>query len=108
MSVASTALANESLKNTALIVVGVLAVCALFGWQMWRLGKRFDRQEKDPSFLRKSLRRGGYLYVVAALLGISLVLLGDEPKESLFGLPIALLLIWFFFHSAAKVKVPPK
>jgi hypothetical protein len=51
---------------------------------------------------------GGYLYMGSCLLVSMMVLFGDAPKESLAGLPIALLLIWFFFRSAAKVNARPK
>lgn len=98
----------ETLKTIALIIIAVAVFSAFFGWQMWRLGKHADRVGHDPAYLRKSLRRGAYLYIGAAILGIVMVVVGDQPKESLIGLPIALLLIWFFLHSAAKVKLPPK
>ena len=99
---------SEALKTTALVVLAVGAFSALFGWQMWRFGKHAERVENDPVYLRKSLRRGAYFYIGASVLGIATVVFGKQPKESLIGLPVALLLIWFFLHSAAKVKLPPK
>jgi hypothetical protein len=48
------------------------------------------------------------LYIGATALAITMVVLGEAPKETLFGLPVGLLLIWFFSYSAAKVKLPPK
>jgi hypothetical protein len=99
---------NEALKTIALVIVGVAPISALIGWAMWRSGQHAERVERDPVYLRKTLRRGAYLYISVAAIGTALVLVGDQPKESLFGLPIALLLIWFFFYSARKVKAPPK
>lgn len=87
MSIAVGTPVNEALKTIALVIVGVAAISALIGWAMWRSGQHTER---------------------VAAIGTALVLVGAQPKESLFGLPIALLLIWFFFYSARKVNVPPK
>lgn len=75
---------------------------------MWRLGKRIDRQEQDSNYLRKTLRRGGFVYAGAGVFGIILVSIGELPKMSLVGLPIVMLLSWSFFYCAMKVKVEPK
>ena len=99
---------NDAVKATVLTIIIVFTFSAIFGWQMWRLGKKIDRQEQDPSYSRKTLRRGGFVYAGAAALGIVFVSIGELPKESLVGLPIIMLLSWFLFHAAAKVKAPQK
>ena len=97
-----------ALKTTALIIIAVAAFSVFFWWRMSRLGEHAERVQNDPAYLRKSLRRGAYLYIGATALAITMVILGESPKETLFGLPVGLLLIWFFSYSAAKVKLPPK
>jgi uncharacterized membrane protein YvlD (DUF360 family) len=47
------------------------------------------------------------MYVAAAVIGIVLVAIGQEPILSLVGLPVVALLAWSFFRRAAKVNVPP-
>jgi len=99
---------NDAVKAAALAIILVFAGSTLFGWQMWRLGKRLDRQGQEPGYSSKNLRRGGFVYAGAAVLGIAFVSIGELPKESLVGLPIVMLLRWSLFRAAAKVKAAPK
>jgi heme A synthase len=87
MSIAVGTPVNEAFKTIALVIVGVTAISALIGWAMWRSGQHAER---------------------VAAIGTALVLVGAQPKESLFGLPIALLLIWFFFLFSTKSQSSPK
>jgi hypothetical protein len=47
------------------------------------------------------------IYVGAAVFGIVEVASGQEPIQTLFGLPIGLLFAWWFLRAAVRVKVPP-
>ena len=99
--------AAETPGMIAAMIVGVLAFSTALAWGMWRMFRRVERAERDPRYLRRLLMRGALLYACAALLGITLVATGSEPKESLVGLPIAALFIWTYFRAAMRVKVPP-
>ena len=63
--------------------------------------------ESDLRHRRRIFVRLGLIYVAAMAIGIADVLSGREPKETLIGLPIALLLAWFWLRTGLRVKVPP-
>jgi uncharacterized membrane protein YvlD (DUF360 family) len=73
---------------------------------IWRFCRSIERAE-DPKYRRRLLIRFGTMYVAAAVIGIVLVAIGQEPILSLVGLPVVALLAWSFFRRAAKVNVPP-
>lgn len=89
------------------IIVGVSVTTAILGWIMWRAWKSAERAETDLRHRRRTFLRLGLIYVAAAVIGVAGVLRGTEPKESLVGLPIGVLLAWFWLRTALKVKVPP-
>lgn len=75
---------------------------------MWRGWNSAERAEVDLRHRRRILIRLGLIYAVAAVIGIAGVVSGTDPKESLIGLPIALLLAWFWLRTAPRMKVPPQ
>ncbi len=88
-------------------VIGVLVISALLAWGMLRVAKSSERAERDPRYLRRLLFRGGALYIVTTVFGIVGVATGREPVQTLFGLPIVLLIIWLLLRAASRVKIPP-
>jgi uncharacterized membrane protein YccC len=72
---------------------------------MW---KSAERAARDPKYLRRRLLFLGGMYLAAAAFVIEQVVSGQEPIQSLFGLPVGLALAWFWLRSASRVKVPPE
>jgi hypothetical protein len=100
---------EQAMSNPATIatvIIGVLVVTALMGWMMWRLYRSAERMERDPKYLRRRLVWGAMIYVIAALFGIIEVARGEQPIQTLVGLPIALFLIWALLRAASRVKIP--
>ena len=91
----------------ASVILGVSVMTAILGWMMWRGWKSAERAEADSRHRRRIFIRLGLIYIAAVAIGIGGVLSGREPKESLIGLPIALLLAWFWLRTGLKVKVSP-
>jgi 4-amino-4-deoxy-L-arabinose transferase-like glycosyltransferase len=91
----------------ATVIVGVSLATVILGWMMWRGWKSAESAETDLRQRRRIFLRLGLIYVAAVAIGIAGVLSGREPKESLIGLPIALLLAWFWLRTGLRVKVPP-
>jgi len=90
------------------IVVGVFSVSALFGWMMFRAAKSWERADLDPRYRRRKLILGAAIYVVAIVIGLSQVIRGNEPVETLAGLPIVLLLVYWLLRTASHTKIPPQ
>ena len=74
---------------------------------MWRAWESAERAETDLRHRRRIFVLLGLIYVAAAAIGIAAVLGGNEPKDSLVGLPIPLLLAWFWLRTGFRVKAPP-
>lgn len=108
MIVASQVGSDSPLALLATVIVGVSVTTAILGWMMWRGWKSAERAEADLRHRRRIFIRLGLIYVAAVAIGIGGVLSGIEPKESLIGLPIALLLAWFWLRTGLRVKVPPR
>lgn len=87
------------------VVLGLSALIAVAAWLFIRSGLK---TLENPKRLRRTLIFFGILYSFAAVYAISLVVAGSEPPQSLIGLLIGLLFVWFYFRAASKVKVPPK
>lgn len=92
----------------AIVIAGVSITTAILGWMMWRGWKSAERAETDLRHRRRIFLRLGLIYVAAMVIGITGVVTGSQPKESLIGLPIALLLAWFFLRARLREKIPPK
>ncbi len=90
----------------AIAIIAVLAATAALGWTMWRVVRSAERMERDPKYLRRRLIWVAVIYVFGTVFGIIEVATGQQPIQSLIGLPIVLAMIWFFLRSASKVKVP--
>jgi hypothetical protein len=90
----------------ATVITGVLVATAVLGWMMWRLARTAERMARDPKYLRRRLIWGAMIYVFGALFGIIEVARGEQPVQTLIGLPIALFLIWVILRSASKVRIP--
>lgn len=90
------------------LIVGAVTIATVVmvavGWSAW---KETERGEADASYRRRVLLRMALLYVACAVFGISEVLLGQAPKESLLGMPIPAFLAWAWWKAATRVKVPP-
>jgi threonine/homoserine/homoserine lactone efflux protein len=91
----------------ATVIVGMLASTAVLVWMLWRVCRSAERAERDPKYLRRRLFWLGMIYVLGAVFGIEQVVTRQQPVQSLFGLPVALFLAWFWLKTASKVKVPP-
>jgi hypothetical protein len=91
----------------ATVIIGVSVTTAILGWVIWREWKSAERAESDVRHRRRIFVRLGLIYIAAVGIGIAGVLSGREPKESLIGLPIALLLAWFCLRTGLRLKVPP-
>jgi hypothetical protein len=89
-------------------IAGVSALTALLGWSFWRMWKTAERAARDPKYLRRRLLFLGGIYLAAVALAIEQVATGQQPIQSLFGLPVGLALAWFWLRSAKRVKVPPE
>jgi len=89
------------------VIIGVSVTTAIFGWMMWHAWNSVERAETDSRHRRRIFIRLGLIYVLSATLGVGGVLSGKEPKESLIGLPVVLLLAWFWLRASLRVKVPP-
>jgi hypothetical protein len=89
------------------IVVGVLAASAIFGWSAIILWKHVDRSDRDARYRRRWLLIYGSLYTLNTAAVLADVATGRKPLQSLLGLPIALLIVWYFFRQARRVKIPP-
>ena len=90
----------------ATVILGVSACTAFLAWGMWRTYRSAERAERDPKYRRRLLLAGAMLYIFAVVFGIFEVARGERPIQSLIGLPIPLLLIWYFLWLRAKVKTP--
>jgi hypothetical protein len=75
---------------------------------MWRLTRAVERAERDPRYVRRWLILFGALYGFAALTSVSKVISGDAPPLSLIGLVIPVLIAWYCFRAAVRMKFPPK
>jgi len=91
----------------ALVIAAVTLSTVFLAVAMWGAWKEAEHAEGDARHRRRILLRLGLLYVGCAILGIAEVLSGREPKESLFGLPIAAILAWAYLRAGIRVKVPP-
>ena len=94
--------------NIALIIVGVLVATGFFVIALWKAFRDQERAERDRRYLRRVLLRAGLIYVFGAIFGTYEAVTGNQPIQSLIGLPIVLLLAWFYVRSALKLKVPPQ
>lgn len=108
MTVPSQVGSDSPLALLATVIVGVSVATAILGWMMWHAWKSAERAEADLRHRRRIFVRLGLIYVAAVVIGVGEVLSGREPKESLIGLPIALLLAWFWLKTGLRVKVPPR
>jgi len=99
---------SSSPANIALIVVGVLVATGVLVVAMWGAFRDNERAERDSRFQRRLLRRGGLVYIFAAVFVTYEVATGQEPIYSLIGIPIPLLIGWLWFRAASKVKVRPR
>ncbi len=100
--------AETPTATLAQVIIGVSTATAILGWLLWRRWKSAERAETDLRHRRRIFLRLGLIYVAAMAIGIAGVLSGREPKEGLIGLPVALLLAWFWLRAALRVKVPPR
>jgi len=94
------------MTTVALVVVGVRLFSALLAFGAFRLWKHMDRAERDARYRRRWLLAGGVIYVVSMANAVSKVISGASPVMTLLGLPIPLLMAWFFFRQAIRTKVP--
>jgi heme A synthase len=94
--------------RVATIILGVSVATVFLGWVMWRAARSVERAESDPKYQRRWLIVFGMVYVLGAIVGISNVASGHAPPLSLLGLPIPVLIAWYFVRAAIRVKVPPK
>jgi hypothetical protein len=95
-------------RTFAGVILLVLAASAIFGWFMFRAAKSLDRAESDPSYRRRLILIPVAIYVVSTVYGVSQVILGRQPVQSLIGLPFVLLLIYGGLKAAMKTGAPPK
>ena len=107
MTVAAQVSAENPAVMLATVIIGVSVATAILGWMIWRGWKSAERAESDLRYRRRIFVRLGLIYLAAMAIGIADVLSGREPKETLIGLPIALLLAWFWLGTGLRVKVPP-
>ena len=87
------------------IILGVSAYTFVLIWMLLRAARSSARAEKDPKYRRRLLLGGAGLYGFSVLLNSLRVAFGDAPPISLLGLPVALLMIWWFLSRARKTKV---
>lgn len=98
--------AGSPAATTVAAIIGVFAATGVLIWGLWRMVRTAERAERDPRFRRRILVSGALLYGGAALYAVILVVAGSEPIQSLLGLPISALLVWFFLRAALATKVP--
>ena len=108
MTVAAQVSAENPAAMLATVIIGVSVATAILGWMMWRGWRSAESAESDLRRRRRIFVRLGLIYVAVVAIGIAGVLGGREPKESLIGLPIALLLAWFWLRTGLRVKVPTR
>lgn len=65
------------------------------------------RAERDAHCRRRWLLGGTLLYAIAAAAVIADVATGERPVQFLLGLPIPLLIAWYFLRQAQRVKIIP-
>lgn len=99
---------KTDLMTMAWTIAGVSALTALLGWSFWRMWKTAERAARVPKYLRRRLLFLGWIYLAGVALVIEQVATGQQPIQSLFGLPVGLALAWFWLRSANRVKVPPE
>ena len=87
-----------------IIIVGVLASCAVLGWMGWWV---LQLPEK-PRRLRRLLLFLGAIYLIGAISGVWKAATGEAPVWSLLFLPLSLGLAWLCLRSATNIRVPPK
>ena len=96
------------LRTVTVTILAVFALSALLGWGAWRMYKSAERAERDPKYLRRRLIRLGVLYLGCSIWAVLEVANGARPLKSLVGLPIGLLLGWFYLRAATRVDTPSK
>jgi len=94
-------------RSIVTIVIGVLAFALILGWGVWWAWRSGERAERDPRYLRRRFIRFAVIYIVYGLFIIGDVAFGKAPIETLGGLPMGALIIWFCLWTARKVKNPP-
>jgi hypothetical protein len=100
--------ADSPATTLAAVIIGVSVTTVIFVWIIWRGWKSTERAETDLRHRRRIFVRLGLVYVVSSVIGVAGVLSGREPKESLLGLPVAVLLAWLLLRTALRMKVPPQ
>ncbi|HEU5232476.1 MAG TPA: hypothetical protein VFU50_06425 [Terriglobales bacterium] len=91
--------------TTVAAIVGVLAATGVLIWVFGAWSEQ-PNALNETRFRRRILVSGALLYGGAALYAVILVVAGSEPVQSLLGLPISALLVWFFLRAALGTKVP--
>ena len=91
-----------------IIVAVVIAVSAWFGLWMFRWARSIDRMEREPSYRQRWMYYGAAIYGFGMLYGVVQVLTGNLPAQTLLGLPVPILFVWFYLRAAKRVKIPPR
>jgi hypothetical protein len=89
------------------VIVGVLVLTGVLIVALWSVVKSTERAERDPWYRRRLFLIMAGMYVVGSVFAISDVLSGHAPLVSLAGLPVVVLLVWFWLRMARRVRIPP-
>jgi hypothetical protein len=90
----------------ATFILGVVASTVILAWLMWRVRQSVERGEGDAKDLRRRLRWLGLIYAGGSAVAVVAVATRQEPVEILIGVPVGLLLAWFWFQTASRVGIP--
>jgi hypothetical protein len=102
MNAIATFVGTADVRDLSAIIIGVLALTAIFAW----MALRFIRTLENPRKVRRRLFLLGMAYIFAAIYVITEVANGREPRFSLLGLPIGLFFAWYYLRAASKIQPP--
>src|SRR5262249_28989153 len=92
------------MTTALLIIAGVTLFSAILFFGALRLWTHVERAERDAKYRRRWLWAAGLIYLFSVANGVIKLLSGAAPVVALLGLPIPLLMAWFFFAKLSARK----
>jgi hypothetical protein len=86
----------------ATVLAFAAVVTAVGGWVLFQAMNSVAKSARNPKLFRGSLIFLTVFYVVNTIIVFSGVVSGSRPPYALVGLPIPILMMWFFWRSAMR------
>jgi L-asparagine transporter-like permease len=85
-------------------IVGVLVATIVFVFLMLRVARFSERAERDRSMAARPFVLLAVIYSAGMLFGLIGVATGEAPRETLVGLPIAILFVWACLKQVKRIR----